>query len=907
MGFWKVILSRIAGRRPSVNQMDHQTIAKNIRTGSLLILREPVDGTKEVIEVTGGPPGTGESHLRAHQIDSADDHPPVAEEKRGKIVATNDATGAVELIGKDQVGAILDIYAADDPYFPIEHLMVQKPGVTPDTRVTTMLKPRGLLWGGMVSWLDGMWFGVSGAIYYIAGTMLFAPDIKLELDEADPDNPRIDVIVATSNSDFAVITGTPGVNPVKPYVDPVEHVEIAEITVPAGATGFGGSIFREVIYNENIEWTGTGVGLTVDFDSTTLPFFGSKCADAGAFGNNDYIKFVNGSPVTVADYDMMFLALKLKAAANATLTATFYLAGKAISSPAMVRFNASSLAWQQLYLILQEVKFKDTQFDEVRFTWLRIGAGTDPGFYLDYVRLERGISVPPQNTSVILTGDVTGNGVTGSPVQTTLKTVNEDVGQFGSATKVPKITVDAKGRVTAVEEVDVEGGGGGSPLISVTYAELITLITADDLIPGQQYLISDFATKHYFINFDNDDTYQWVTINTATNTGTTEPLIVTAVSVNKLHHEAKSTLYPEDRLYYDWNPANWLSDISFSYSGTIITGFKGVIYYRHDTIKNVELEYDFRNVKFRRWAFNLNTWNSGSTYNARDLVSLNGIAYMSLRSSNLNNNPEAGKIYWAPLNEEYSVDPYNYLFTSSSNYAGGGDPDDFADFYTFERYENVFDYHALTKQHPNKIYTGMDYLGIKTILTGVIWFMPWDESYIYNVRFTGRYEMSSIITSKITNIAINDFQNNIGNSIMLDISCKITFNGNFLCGSYINRINTIYFEGNLISHYFQESNVDSILGNIIAGSVFLRRGYRFHNNNVYHGITIQGFGLDEFNNCIIPVNLYGVEGSCWWQDFTGATQISVENQTHRLARTGYNTNVLIYYAGTTQYIVAANA
>lgn len=470
MGFWKVILSRIAGRRPSVNQMDHETIAKNIRTGSLYVMKESDAGVKEIVEITGGAPGTGESHLRAHQIDSADDHPPVAEAKRGKIVATNDATGAVELIGKDQVGAILDIYAADDPYFPIEHLMVQKPGITPDTRVTTMLKPRGLLWGGMVSWLDGMWFGVSGAIYYIAGTMLFAPDIKLELDEADPSNPRIDVIVATGDGEFVVITGTPGANPVKPYVDPVEHVEIAEITVPAGATGFGGSIFREVIYNENIEWTGTGVGLTVDFDSTTLPFFGSKCADAGAFGNNDYIKFVNGSPVTVADYDMMFLALKLKAAANATLTATFYLAGKAISSPAMVRFNASSLAWQQLYLILQEVKFKDTQFDEVRFTWLRIGAGTDPGFYLDYVRLERGISVPPQNTSVILTGDVTGNGVTGSPVQTTLKTVNEDVGQYGSATKVPKITVDAKGRVTAVSEEDITGGGGDSAYVYIAYA-----------------------------------------------------------------------------------------------------------------------------------------------------------------------------------------------------------------------------------------------------------------------------------------------------------------------------------------------------------------------------------------------------------------------------------------------------
>lgn len=472
MGFWKVILSRIAGRRPSVNQMDHETIAKNIRTGSLLLMKEPVDGTKEIIEITGSAPGTGESHLRAHQIDSADDHPPVPEEKRGKIVATNDTTGAIEVIGKNEVGAILDVYAADDPYFPIEHLMVTKPGVTPDTRVTTMLKPRGLLWGGMVSWLDAMWFGVSGAIYYIAGTMLFAPDNKLELDEADPDNPRIDVIVATGDSVFTVITGTPGANPVKPYVDPVLQIEIAEITVPAGATGFGGSIFREVVYNENIEWTGTGSGVTVDFDSLTDPFFGSKCASVGSIGNNDYIKFVNDAPVAVADFDNLYLALKLKAAASKTdyITVTFLLAGVAISAAAIVQINRTSMAWQQLYLVMQEIKFKGTQFDEIRFVWRSTGGLDHNGFYLDYIRLEKGISAPPVNTSIILEGDVTGNGVTGSPVQTTLKTVNEDVGQFGSATKVPKVTVDGKGRVTAVEEVDVEGGGGDSAYVYIAYA-----------------------------------------------------------------------------------------------------------------------------------------------------------------------------------------------------------------------------------------------------------------------------------------------------------------------------------------------------------------------------------------------------------------------------------------------------
>lgn len=98
MGLWKIILSKIPGRKPTVHQMDHDTIAKNIRSGSLFTLRENEDGTKEIIEITGGPVGTGETHLRAHQIDSLLDHLPVADpEKKGKFVVTNQETGEIEL------------------------------------------------------------------------------------------------------------------------------------------------------------------------------------------------------------------------------------------------------------------------------------------------------------------------------------------------------------------------------------------------------------------------------------------------------------------------------------------------------------------------------------------------------------------------------------------------------------------------------------------------------------------------------------------------------------------------------------------------------------------------------------------------------------------------------------------
>lgn len=57
------------------------------------------------------------------------------------------------------------------------------------------------------------------------------------------------------------------------------------------------------------------------------------------------------------------------------------------------------------------------------------------------------------NQSISITGDATGSGTTSIPL--TLAVVNGNVGTFGSASKIPRVTVNAKGLVTAVTEVDV--------------------------------------------------------------------------------------------------------------------------------------------------------------------------------------------------------------------------------------------------------------------------------------------------------------------------------------------------------------------------------------------------------------------------------------------------------------------
>ena len=76
------------------------------------------------------------------------------------------------------------------------------------------------------------------------------------------------------------------------------------------------------------------------------------------------------------------------------------------------------------------------------------------------------ITIPSSSLSFF--GDVSGFGNTGSPVQLTLNTVLATPGVYGSSTTVPVITVNGKGLITSITQVPVSGGGGGGGVTSVS-------------------------------------------------------------------------------------------------------------------------------------------------------------------------------------------------------------------------------------------------------------------------------------------------------------------------------------------------------------------------------------------------------------------------------------------------------
>lgn len=113
----------------------------------------------------------------------------------------------------------------------------------------------------------------------------------------------------------------------------------------------------------------------------------------------------------------------------------------------------------------------------------------------------------------------------------------------------------------------------------ITYAALAVKVGASTLEPGKEYNITDFATTHIIPNTGG-----------VVNVGSVEPLIVMATSVNKLDTVAKSVAYPKDIIHYEF------------VDSTTAGGDKGRIYFRKDPVKNISTQYDWRNVKFRRWA-----------------------------------------------------------------------------------------------------------------------------------------------------------------------------------------------------------------------------------------------------------------------------------------------------------------
>lgn len=385
-----------------------------------------------------------------------------------------------EYVGTGQGGSGLkDVYTLDDSFigYFLERLYKVKSDDTVE-EVTAIQKPRGLIFGGQVTWVQGLQFSASAALYFMRGISIVAPDTLFTLTASDETLDRIDVVIVNETGEYAILEGVPSATPAAPYIDPVSALQITTILLPAGTVSFSGTYLQNIIYNENVEWDGTSdtQEATVDFESTVDPYLGSVCLLMETINGGDYISFVSDTPVAFSDYDTFSLAIKLLTSwdLNVSIYVELLYDGDQACGLVPLQFNRNYFGyWQVVTFRMSDLRIGAgfTQFDEIQLIVKTVNlVGAIDGLVIDYIKLEKSFSPPPSSTTILLDGDITGAGNVGGPViQTTLKTVTT-AGTFGAATKVPQIVVDKNGRILSVTEKTITGVAGDSAYLYIGYA-----------------------------------------------------------------------------------------------------------------------------------------------------------------------------------------------------------------------------------------------------------------------------------------------------------------------------------------------------------------------------------------------------------------------------------------------------
>lgn len=388
------------------------------------------------------------------------------------------------------------------------------------------------------------------------------------------------------------------------------------------------------------------------------------------------------------------------------------------------------------------------------------------------------------------------------------------------------------------------GGGGGASLISVTYSALYNLADNALLVPNQAYLINDYATVHYI-------TADGRILDPVPNIGVTEPLIVIANSTSTLDKEARSARYPLDIIYYDWNPGNWYEDASFVDTGTLVPGFKGVIYFRHDTILDNYMGYDFRNVKFRRYKTAVPTYNPLTSYALKDKVQDATGVYYSLIAANLGNNL-LDQAYWCQI---ISFDTTEYWNYHPSGVNGIPSSSEFTDLLTFVEGTGSGTYElSVRSNHFESFKDNINYAETDTltILSNNVFFIDNNPPYFtiyansigaenFNNTSAGDFYNNTIATYFHKNIINYNFlHNTIGYNFAHNIIGN-TFDTNYIGSRFSYNVIGKYFQNNYIDSHYDNNYIDQDFDNNIIGN-------DFNANTIGNGFGVNLIGCSFSNN-----------------------------------------------------------
>jgi len=430
---------------------------------------------------------------------------------------------------------------------------------------------------------------------------------------------------------------------------------------------------------------------------------------------------------------------------------------------------------------------------------------------------------------------------------------------------------------------------------NTTFNQLTSLKANNQLIAGKYYRISDFHLMWW--NQSINDTTVKMGLSA-------EPLIVLALSSNKISHEAKSEIYPQDTVYYDVDATSSNSWGNIN-NNTRISNFKGWIYRRIDHKLNINIAWDWRNITVnccRPDITSIGLYNSATTYSLYSVVkNASNKLYYSVQNSNIGNSLfNTG--WWLPISdltegstyfvtdESYGFRAYNIngifinlpantstriqqpTFTSSLISQGIFQLDNCNNIKIKGGHSNVF-----LGSNINSNNIGIDF-NFNTIgnnfYSNIIGNSFYYNTVVNNFNFNtiGNEFYSNIIgNSFYSNIIGNSFYyNTIGNSFYSNIIGNSfyynTIGNNFnynTVGSlfYSNTIGNLFYS-NIIGNNFSYNTIgDSFYSSTIGNS--------FYDNTIGSGIYYNIIGNEFFSNTIGNNFSYNTIGNNFYYNTIG--------------------------------------
>ena len=353
----------------------------------------------------------------------------------------------------------------------------------------------------------------------------------------------------------------------------------------------------------------------------------------------------------------------------------------------------------------------------------------------------------------------------------------------------------------------------------VTYDELYSTYTGGTLTPGRFYLITDYQTCYDQPNYNNFKN----PINTGNyKTGSTEPILLLAISTTGFSPTVYSTLYPEDKITYDitWNT----TEITNSPA-------KGRITERIDNFNN-RTDYDHRSILFKR--YNGYSYNESQPLNGTvgisGLTGTTGVLFGDIDTT-FNSDLSAGVVIainnlTPKIFEVLSVESNSLAIisgvtigeTATSPYWLASNDGVMTYYQPNVRADEVFEYTTFGDATAINNYIG-DYSNLHIELgTG-------DFLLANNVFISGSFRNNTIGDGSFNNTFNDDCDNNQIGQSFYNNSTNDDFDGNIIGENFNNNYITANFNNNRIGSDFNN--------NILIGNSFYRNniGNNFGSNN----------------------------------------------------------------------------